>query len=42
MLQSLAKLRSAALAAAEFTIVLIVLLILGATTIPALVRVRKR
>ena len=42
MVHGLARLGSAALTVAEFAIVLFALLILGATTIPALVRSRNR
>jgi len=42
MIRGLARLGSAALAVLEFAIVLAVLLLLGATAIPSLVRVRKR
>jgi len=42
MLHGLARLGSAALTVAEFVIVLLALLALGATTILALVRIRKR
>ena len=42
MLHGLARLGSAVLLFAELTIVLIVLLLLGATAIPSLIRVRKR
>ena len=42
MVHGLARLGSAALTVAEFAIVLLALLVLGATTIPALVRSRNR
>jgi len=42
MVHALTRLISAALAVVEFAIVLAVLLILGVTTIPALLRVHKR
>jgi hypothetical protein len=42
MMRGVAKLGSATLTVAEFAIVLSVLLVLGATTIPTLVRARKR
>jgi len=42
MVQGLARLTSAALAAVEFALVLAVILVLGATAIPGLVRIRKR
>jgi len=42
MVHGLARLGSAALTVAEFVIVLLALLALGATTIPAIVRTRKR
>jgi len=42
MVHGLARLGAAVLTAAEFAIVLIVLIFLGATAIPGLVRIRKR
>lgn len=42
MVPGLARLGSAALTVAEFVIVLLALLVLGATAIPGLVRIRKR
>ncbi|HJX98573.1 MAG TPA: hypothetical protein VJ281_06830 [Chthoniobacterales bacterium] len=42
MVHGLARLGSAALTVAEFVIVLLALLVLGATAIPGLVRIRKR
>lgn len=42
MLLGLAKLRAGALVAVEFAIVLAVVLVLGATAIPGLVRIRRR
>jgi hypothetical protein len=42
MVPGLAKLRAGVLATVEFIIVLAVLLVLGATAIPALVRIRRR
>jgi hypothetical protein len=42
MVNGLARLGVAALTVAHFAIVLIALIFLGATTIPALVRARKR
>ena len=41
MVHALARLTSAALALIECAIILAILLVLGATTIPGLVRVRK-
>ena len=42
MLQALTRLGSFALLFVELTIVLVVLLLLGATAVPSLIRVRKR
>jgi len=42
MVHGLARLGSAALTVAEFAIVLTVILVLGATAIPTVVRNRKR
>ena len=42
MVHGLARLGAAALTVAEFAIVLVALLLLGATTIPTLLRVRKQ
>jgi hypothetical protein len=42
MVLGLVKLRAGALAAVEFAIVLAVVLVLGATAIPGLVRIRRR
>jgi len=42
MVHVLARLTSVAFAVAEYAIILMVLLVLGATAIPGLVRVRKR
>ena len=42
MVHGLARLGSAALTVAEFALVLAAIVVLGATIIPALVRVRKR
>jgi hypothetical protein len=42
MVPGLAKLKAGALAAVEFAIVLAVVLVLGATAIPGLVRIRRR
>jgi hypothetical protein len=42
MVHGLARLGAAALTVAHFAIVLIAILFLGVTTIPALVRIRKR
>jgi hypothetical protein len=42
MLHGLARLGSAALTVAEFAIVLTVILMLGATAIPGLIRIRRR
>jgi hypothetical protein len=41
MVHALARVTSTALAVVEFAIILAVLLVLGATAIPGLVRVRK-
>jgi hypothetical protein len=42
MVRALAKLTWAAFAVVEYAIILAVLLVLGATAIPGLVRIRKR
>gem|GEM_PF-2123893 len=42
MVHGLARLMSAAATVVEFAIVLAVLLVLGATAIPGLVRIRRR
>jgi hypothetical protein len=42
MVHGLARLGSAALLVAEFAIVLVFLLVLGATAVPAMLRSRKR
>jgi len=42
MVHGLARLMSAVLTVVEFAIVLAVLLVLGATAIPGLVRIRRR
>jgi hypothetical protein len=42
MVPGLAKLRAGAFATLEFAIVLAVVLVLGATAIPGLVRIRRR
>jgi hypothetical protein len=42
MASGLAKMKAGALATLEFTIVLAVVLVLGATAIPGLVRIRHR
>ena len=42
MVQGRARLGSAALTIVELSLVMVALVILGATTLPALVRVRKR
>jgi len=42
MVHALGRLGSAALWITEFAVVLVVLLVLGATAVPGLIRVRKR